>query len=107
MLQLLVGHELHELPGELPVAVRKVVTCRGGQLVDVLRAAAAKRWCGGDGRQAGGLECLEVPQRTLLGDFEVGGDLTETGVSVRLQKGKDRLSSGVHGAILRVFQHWS
>jgi ABC-type sugar transport system ATPase subunit len=106
-LELLVGHERHELSSQLPAAVGKVFAGGGGQLVDVLGPPAAVRRCGGDGREPSGFQRLEVAERALLRDLEVRCNLAQASVPVRLQKGEDRLAPGIHVLESTSFSTWT
>ncbi len=75
MLQLLLGHEIDELAGQLAVAVRKVLTSCSGETVHALWPSGAVRLGVGAGRQPSLAQRLQVPEGALLRNFEVGGDL--------------------------------
>src|SRR5207244_12592661 len=104
-LQLLLGKERDEVAGELAVAVGKVLPGSGRELVDVLRAAAPVWLRVSHGRQPVGLQGLQVAQRSLLRDREMGGDLAECRVPPGLEEGENALAPGIHELIVRVFQH--
>src|SRR5579859_1926691 len=96
--QLLGGEELDQVARQLTVGVGEVLPRGRRERVHVLGAAAAVGLAVGHGRETVGLQALEVPQRRLLGDLEMGGHLPQRGVAAGLQEGEDDLAAGVHGA---------
>src|SRR5579859_1940903 len=95
-LQLLVAEKLHQVARELAVGVGEVLRRRGRQRVDVLRPASAVRLRVSHGREALGLESLQVLQRRLLGDLEVGRHLAQGGLTPGFEESEDDLAAGVH-----------
>ena len=73
--QLLLGHEVDQLSGQLAMPVGEVIPRGGGQLVDVLRPAPSVTVRLGNSRQPGSLQRIEVSKCPLLRDVEMGGDL--------------------------------
>src|SRR5579859_4835463 len=95
-LELLGGEELDQVARQLAVGVGEVLPGGGRERVHVLGPAAAVGLAVGYGREAVGLQALEVPQGRLLGDLEVRGNLPERGVAASFQEGEDDLPAGVH-----------
>ncbi len=95
LLQLRLVQELDQVAGQLAVAVREALARRRGQRVNVLGPAATVS-LGVNRRQALGLQRLEVVERPLLGNLEVGGNLGQGRLAAALQKGEDDVAPGVH-----------